>query len=559
MAGLTSTGFSIKRLQDILEELKERVAAAFGSGGVTVQTHDESGFGVLCGIFARSIAEVWELAEAVYSSQYPNSASGVALDNVLALANLTRLPKTQSTVWQVLIGDSGAVIPSGSLVEHSSSQERFATTEDVTLDGDVAVGAMIEVGGAAIGASYIVTIDGVARDILAGTYSVNADIAAALAAEIDRTDLAIFSINQSTRTFTGPVNSPELRNYFAVGKRMRVTGGSDNDGVYTVNALGVASGRLTVTVIEPIPSATPGSGRLRGYVSASAASNVVTISSYDSLPEGASDLSNQAFSVALSASGGGTLTFDSISVPTEVSAISDGEIGADAGTLVSIATPVSGWVSTTNPVSADIGSLIESDPDARARRAESLRVHRLETILRNVPRVDSVKVYPNDTGDVDSEGRPGHSVECVVTGGDDDDIALAIYENKVAGIETFGNTAVVVTDSQGIERVVRFSRPADVEIYVLVTVASLYAEEDLPANPQEAVKEAIVTYGDTLAEGVNVIAKRLEAAVVLAVPGIENLSVKISTSPNPTGNTTISISAQQRAIFDITRVTVEGV
>lgn len=561
MPGLTETGFSIKRLQEILEELKERVAEAFGSGGVTVQTHDESGFGILCGIFARSIAEVWELAEAVYSSQYPNSASGVALDNVLALANLKRLAKTQSSVWQVLTGDSGSVIPKGSLVEHASSQERFQVTEDVTLDSDLAVGAEISVGGAAIGASYIITIDGVPRDILAGTYSVDTNIAAALAAEIDRTDFAIFAIDQTTRTFTGPVNAPELRNYFAVGKRMRVTGGTTNDGVYTVGALGVdaTNNRLTVTVVEAIPSATPGSGKLRGYVKADAAGNVVTITSYDQLPSGASDLSNQGFSITLTTSGGGTLAFDSISVPHEVEAISDGEIGADVGTLVVIATPVSGWVSTTNPVTADVGNLVESDPDARTRRAQSLMVHKLQTVLRNLPRVDSVKVYPNDTGTTDSEGRPGHSVECVVTGGDDDDIAFAIYETKAAGIETYGNTAVPIVDSEGFSRVVKFSRPTEVAIYVSITVTSLYAEESLPTNPAGAIQEAVVTYGDTLAEGVNVIAKRVEAAVSLAVPGVENFTAKIGTSPNPSGTATISISAQQRAVFDASRVTVQGV
>lgn len=559
MAGLSDTGFTIKRLQEILAELKARVSAAFGADGVTVQTHDESGFGILCGIFAQSIAEVWELAEAVYSSQYPNSASGVALDNVLALTNLKRLAKTQSSVWQVFTGDSGTVIPSGSLVEHSSSQERFAATEDVVLDGDVAVGAVVEVGGAAIGASFVVTIDGVARDILAGTYSTNTDVAAALAAEIDRTDLVITAIDQTSRTFTGPANAPELRNYFAVGKRMRVTGGSANDGVYTVGALGVSGGKLTVTVVEEIPSATIGGGKLRGFVKATSSSNLVTMTSYDELPEGASDLSHHAFSIALSTSGGGTLAFDSISVPQEVEALSDGEIGADVGTLVTIATPVSGWVSTSNPVDADVGNLIESDPDARVRRAETLRAHRLETILRNLPRVDSVKVYPNDTGDVDAEGRPPHSVECVVTGGDDDVIAKAIYENKAAGIETYGNTAVPIVDSEGFDRVVEFSRPSSLAIYVTVVVAALYEEESLPANPQEAIAEAVVTYGDTLAEGVDVIAKRFAAAVILAVPGIEDLTVKIGTSANPTGSTTIVINAQQRAVFDVARVKVEGV
>ena len=54
--GLDDEGFSIKRLQDILAELKDAIQAGFGSDGVTVMTGDESGFGILCGIVSKPIA-----------------------------------------------------------------------------------------------------------------------------------------------------------------------------------------------------------------------------------------------------------------------------------------------------------------------------------------------------------------------------------------------------------------------------------------------------------------------------------------------------------------------
>jgi len=95
--GLTTLGFSIKRLDTILQELKDGVAASFGADGVTVQTGDESGFGLLCGILSKQLAELWELAQAVYASQYPATAAGAALDNVLALGNVLRKAATAST------------------------------------------------------------------------------------------------------------------------------------------------------------------------------------------------------------------------------------------------------------------------------------------------------------------------------------------------------------------------------------------------------------------------------------------------------------------------------
>lgn len=551
--GVTTEGFAMKRLQVLLEELKESLRDGFGGDGVTVVTGDESGFGILAGIVAKQLAEVWELAQAVYSSAYPSTSAGAALDNVLALANLRRLAATKSTAWSILTGDSGTVIPENSLVEHDASGVRFRVTADVTLDADDVLGATIDVGGASIGAAYTITIDGHDRTISAGTYDVNADIASALAAEIDQS-FPITAVSQANKTFSF---NDDRRSFFAVGKRCRVTGGTDNDGEYTVSDIDFATGVTTITVTEAIPSATV-AGNLRGYVAATASSATITLVGYD-LPSAAGDASAFAFAVSLAATGGGALAFDSLSVPHEVEAVDEGPVEAAVETLTIIATPVSGWTSTSNLIAADEGNLLETDVDARQRRARSLQVNRLETRLAGLSGVDSVAVYYNDTGTADGEGRPGHSIECVVEGGDDLDIAEMIYETKAAGIQTWGTSVKVITDSQGITRTVLFSRPTDVNIYVGVTVDSTYAEEDLPAYPSDAIKEAIVTYGATLASGTNVIASRLAAAVVLAVPGLDAITVKIGTSPTPSASTTISITDNQRAVFDEARITVTGV
>lgn len=552
--GLTALGFSLKRLQIILAELKDACRSGFSANGVTVVTGDESGFGIFCGIIAKPLAEIWELAQAVHASQYAGSGAGASLDNVLALVNLTRKAATASTAWQLFTGDSATVIPSGSLVEHDASGKRFATTADVTIDEDEVLGATIQVGAAALGASFTVTVDGHDRTIAAGTYEVDENVAAALAAEIDRTDLAIIAVDQTARTFTVDF---DVRSYFAIGKRCKVTGATANVGVYTVADLDLTDGDTVVTVAEAISAATV-AGYLHGHVEATASGDTVILTGYD-LPDGAGDASDFAFSLALSTTVGGALAFTELEVVAEVECTEDAAIEALAASLTIIATPVSGWTSTTNLIGADEGNLEETDVEARQRRAKSLKIHRLETVLAALTGVDAVRVYYNDTGTADGEGRPGHSIECVVDGGDDDEIAQAIYETKAGGIQTWGNSVQVITDSQGITRTVLFSRPTDVDIYVAVTVASLYDEEDLPADASGAIKDAIVTYGGTFVGGANVIAKRIEAAIALSVPGLDSFSVNIGIAASPGTATTIAIAADEIARFDEDRITVAGV
>ena len=85
MAGLTSTGFTKKTLQEIREDLQAALRAAFGDD---INLDADSVFGRLVDNFAKPLADVWEALEAVYHSQYPSTAEGVALDNALSLIHI---------------------------------------------------------------------------------------------------------------------------------------------------------------------------------------------------------------------------------------------------------------------------------------------------------------------------------------------------------------------------------------------------------------------------------------------------------------------------------------
>jgi len=85
--GLTSQGFVIKPQQQIVTELQTDLQGVFGQN---INLNPESNFGQIVGIWSEREALIWQLALAVYSSQYPAGAEGTSVDNILALNNLRR-------------------------------------------------------------------------------------------------------------------------------------------------------------------------------------------------------------------------------------------------------------------------------------------------------------------------------------------------------------------------------------------------------------------------------------------------------------------------------------
>ena len=102
MPGLTSTGFEIKRLSTIINEMREQAQVKFGTD---VNTNEDSVIGMLIDIIANQVSEEWELAEAVNSAFTPSSAEGVQLDNVCSINGISRLGSASSTCPVTLYGD----------------------------------------------------------------------------------------------------------------------------------------------------------------------------------------------------------------------------------------------------------------------------------------------------------------------------------------------------------------------------------------------------------------------------------------------------------------------
>ena len=132
--GLTPEGFNTPRLANVKQFLENDFIAALGD----VNLDPQSVIGQLIGIFSKSYADQWENLEDVYLSQYPNSAAGVSLDNVVQLNGITRLPATQTSVTATCNGIQGTFIPQNSLARIPTTGDTFYANVGGTVTAESA-------------------------------------------------------------------------------------------------------------------------------------------------------------------------------------------------------------------------------------------------------------------------------------------------------------------------------------------------------------------------------------------------------------------------------------
>lgn len=171
------------------------------------------------------------------------------------------------------------------------------------------------------------------------------------------------------------------------------------------------------------------------------------------------------------------------------------------GTITTIVNPIAGWATVNNPSDATVGTDEESDSVLRVRRAQSVAFASqslLESLFSAVANLDGIiqtVVLENDTNSTDGNGQPPHSVQVLVDGGDDTEIAEAIFNEKCVGISTVGSTNVQVVDNIGGSHTISFQRPTLVNINVVV---NLTVNASYPGNGDDLITQAIIDYAEGL-------------------------------------------------------------
>lgn len=473
--GLKSTGFVLKRLPDIKTSIEDALRAEFGA----VNLSPGSVFSQIVGSVSPQLADLWELAEAVYKARFASSAEGISLDDVAENVGLVRLKATKTRTLVALFGDQGTVVPAATEFSVSSTKSRFVTETARTIDIAAFVVIDLSITTVANNTVYSVTIGTTLISINSGDSATATTIASALATAISASSVAV--------------------------------------------------------------TATSSAGTLRVF----------------------SDDYLQTFALTANTA---NITLTNRASPVYAQAKETGPVVSLAGTLTVIETPAVGLSSINNFIDGVQGRNEETDVAFRLRRKASLRiagagaVEAIRARLQNTLNVSAAFVFENPTGLADAAGRPPHSLEAIVSGGTNLDVATTIWNAKPAGIELFGNTTQVILDSQGNNQTIKFSRAVDVYVWLTV-VLTLHAEEIFPSNGLTQVRDALLTYGASLQIGNDVLLQRLYGPVH-TVPGVKSAVITIATSTTPAGPpgaytaADLAVAAFNIAKFDSSRITV---
>lgn len=654
--GLSPFGFKPKRLIDVKTDLDNSTIAQFGD----VNLDPQSVFGQQIGLYSKVGADYWENLEDVYYSQYPNSAEGVALDNVVQLNGITRLPAQRTAVTGVAEGLEGTLIPIGSLARIPDTGAVFFSNDNYIITRQRASNAIVQVAATA-GQIYTLLINNSAYSYslphieFTGSFVTGNNIAITInnqtlsnvpfntsnnqtLADIATAIAGLPSVASATPTNPNMIDIvPNLGFYVAVNS-INVTGGASQPTLnpMTFNVPGSVStvAQYLTAIINQIPLVQP----------------VNAVQNGDSV-----NITSNNTDVPYALNIGTNLNVIARSSPIYFEAQNYGPVPAPVNTLTEIITPLSGWNAINNPKAGVTGRLVETDAELRIRRRNSIRLLGAATVeairarlLQEVVGVTSAFVFENvsvvqepiatifaiaftggdsiittlnsrilatipfntnqlitmtdlanllkaqpeiadatiggtgnqtitvemnpfyfveiefqvnpvDINYIQRGGRPPKSFEAVVEGGSDDDIALKIWQTKPAGIQTFGNTSIVIEDSQGESQTINFSRPTPIYLWATVSL-TLYSEEVFPPNGQELVKAAILNYGNSLGIGVDVLFQRV-LAQIFSVPGISSGNLQIASTNAATdtpsyGTADISIAENEVSLWDLVRITV---
>lgn len=258
------------------------------------------------------------------------------------------------------------------------------------------------------------------------------------------------------------------------------------------------------------------------------------------------------------------ISIKAIITPIEFTCLTAGKMEIPINTVTNIVTPINGWEGVTNTKTLSIGRNDETDTELRQRWSLSVyqkASNMLEAIQANVFRrvtgVVACIAYENNTDIVDIYGRLPHSIEVIVDGGDEQDIAEMIFRYTCGGIDFNGTISKEVTDVANVKHIVKFNRPTEVKIWLKLSITK-NVEESWDSNGIARLKQLIVDFGNEHTIGQDVILQKFIALIYDNITGVGFVEIKAAKG-NTVGiysNKNIVINATEKPIFDLDRIEI---
>jgi uncharacterized phage protein gp47/JayE len=211
-----------------------------------------------------------------------------------------------------------------------------------------------------------------------------------------------------------------------------------------------------------------------------------------------------------------------------------GNVAEDAITVIVNPTPNVTSVTNMEPTTAGREKMTDSEfRDLFTLSVAGGGAATIDALISALLRINSVRaatVIENFSNEVDVAGRPPHTYQCYVLGGNDEEIAQVIFSTGAGGIESYGDVVKNVLDIGGYGHEVKFSRAEEVVMQVSVNLAT---NEQYPTDGDEQIRSAIVrhiggedggSYYNGLSMGAPVVYKKLISAVD-QIEGIEDFTL----------------------------------
>lgn len=250
-------------------------------------------------------------------------------------------------------------------------------------------------------------------------------------------------------------------------------------------------------------------------------------------------------------------------ITVSATAADPGAINAAAGTVNRILTPVPGWQTVVNAAAATPGAPIETDAQLRQRQARSTAIPALTPLdaiwgaVGSLDGVASLAIVENDTGAVDFNGIPPHSIAVVVDGGDAQEIAATIAATKTPGTGTYGPISEIVVDDRGIPATIHFYPLTRVMVGVVI---NLRIQRGYSASTGDLLAQNTIAWLSGLPIGAASLLSKLWTQMTTGSPALDDtfnvLEVLQWREAGPPAAADVPMAFYEAATSDATHVTV---
>lgn len=234
-----------------------------------------------------------------------------------------------------------------------------------------------------------------------------------------------------------------------------------------------------------------------------------------------------------------------------------------AGAINKVVNPDANILSVAGQTCVTAGKDEESDAELRVRfdaaiaGAGSCNANAIRAALLRIPTVQYAAVIENNENTQDAEGRPPHSFECYVLGGNgyEQQIAETIFEKRPIGIKTDGDTAITIVDVSGNNQVVKFSKALNVEVTVRV---KLKADNTFASDGSAQVQDNIAKYINGLGISKSLVLSSIYGHIYSVTGVTEVTTLELSTNGGSSFSTN-NVTVPQYGVAVCKNVTVEVV